>query len=178
MARLGSPAWLSLGGIALDYDDISTGVFNFPPLSFFQIEYVITGYSAADALCIRFNGDSSSIYSYHAVAYDLSVVSYSTALAPYELTASAGSYIRTCAITTTGQQMGTIYVTCMPSVGTNLMTIMNSSTLASPNGQLSELAGSGNYSSYDQISSIELFTLNGNNLLAGSGFAVFGSQIG
>jgi len=178
MARLGSPSWLSLGGVTLDYDSPSTGVFNFSPLSFLQIEYVITGYSAADALCIRFNGDSSATYSYHAVLFDLSLANYYNAIYPIEITESAGSYIRTCSATTTGQQMGTIYVTCMPSVGANLMTTMNSTTLTSPNGQWSELVGSGNYSSYDQISSIELFTVSGYNLLAGSGFAVFGSQIG
>lgn len=177
MARLGSPSWLSLGGISLDYDNTSTGVFNFSPLSFLQISYTVVGYSGDDALCIRFNGDSSSIYSYHCMTLDLST-SYIGGLSYSEVSASAGSYIRVCALTGTAQQTGTIYLSCMPEVGSNLMTTINTTYVGSSGQRLAEIAGAGNYSSYDQISSIELFTLNGYNLLAGSAVSVFGSQIG
>ena len=116
MARLGSPSWLSLGGITLSSDAPSTGGFDFTPLSFLQINYTVVGYSVDDALCIRFNGDSSSIYSYHCMTLDLST-SYIGGLSYFEVSASAGSYIRVCALTGTAQQTGTIYLSCMPKKG-------------------------------------------------------------
>jgi hypothetical protein len=66
----------------------------------------------------------------------------------------------------------------MPEVGSNLMTTINTTYVGLSGQRLAEIAGAGNYSSYDQISSIELFTLNGYNLLAGSAVSVFGSQVG
>jgi hypothetical protein len=169
---LGSINWFSLGATVLPYDGNSMGL-DIPYMDIIHISYSITGYAVNDTAQIRFNNDSSGIYAYHVIAYD-SI--YSTTPATSESYSTAASGIRTSGVQSTGMQSGTIHVSCMPSVGHNTMTIMNSTFGAAPSAF--EMVGSGDYASADQITYIELSSLSGNNMLAGSGFSVFGCNLG
>lgn len=169
---LGAVNWFSLGSTVLPYDGTTMGL-DIPYMHIVHISYSITGYTGNDTARLRFNRDTSAVYAYHVIAYDSTLSSTPSTVESYSTTATG---IRTSGVQSTGMQSGSIHMSCMNYVGHNTMTIMNSTFGATPSAF--EMVGSGDYASTDQITYIELSSLNGNNMLAGSGFSVFGCNIG
>ena len=164
----GKDNWFSLGGRRIDEDSPRTGLLYLESFDILHINYTIYGFAASDAPVVRFNSDTSLSYSYHATSYASSV---STAPATEYYSSSASVGIVLSGSTSVARNYGTIHIGCMPTVGHNVMTVQNSSATANY-----ELLGAGDYMSYDPIISIEFLGKNGSNLLAGSGFTVFGAN--
>jgi hypothetical protein len=164
----GKDNWFSLGGRRIDADSPSTGLLYLASFDILHINYTIYGFDASDTPVVRFNSDTSLSYSYHATSYASSI---STAPATEYYSNSASVGIVLSGSTSVERNYGTIHIGCMPTVGHNVMTVQNSSYTSSY-----DLVGSGDYKSYTPITSIEFLGKNGSNLLAGSGFTVFGAN--
>ena len=182
MAAAAQNNWVTLAAVSLAADATTTGVVQFPTYDLLMISYSIAGYNAADTAGFNFNmtqdfgfgGFHADRHLYAASGTTVLTDSFDNAGA-----AGTGLSIRVAGFTTTQAQTGVMHV--QASAGLSFyhsVIIYNSTSSAAGTTPPIELPGAGCYQLTDSIYTAELLTRGGNNMLAGSGFTVFGANLG
>jgi len=174
--------WVSLCTASIAVDAPTTGVVTFPAFDLLMIQYSITGYSVADVAGFNFNMTQDFGFGgFHADRHLYAPSGTTTLTDSFDNAGAAGTglSIRVAGFTTTQAQGGVAHVQAASS-STNFhpVVIYNSTTSAAGTTPPIEMPGAGSFQLTDAIYSVELLTRGGNNMLAGSGFAVFGANIG
>ena len=175
----GQNNWVFLGNKALTVDAPTTGVLDIPAMDMLQVSYTITGYSVADFAGFAFNNPVDSGFGGFHCDRHLFAPSGTNVLSDVgEIgqTAGTGMSFRVAGFSTIQAQTGVMNITTAGSL--KGVTINNATAGAGATPPM-ELPGVGYVSTVSSgINSIELLTRGGNNMLAGTGFAVFGCNIG
>lgn len=175
----GQNNWVFLGNKSITSNTPTTGVLDIPAMDLLYISYAIIGYSVADVAGFAFNNPIDFGFGGFHCDRHLFAPSGTSVLSDVgEIgqTAGTGMSIRVAGFTTIQAQTGTLHVSC---VGGLKSVIINNATAGGGATPPMELPGTGYYvTTSDSINAIELITRGGNNMLAGSGFAVFGCNIG
>jgi hypothetical protein len=182
MAAVPQGNWVTLGAIAINVDATTTGVFTFQPMDLITIQYAITGYNIADVAGFNFNmtPDTGS-GAFHADRHIYAASGTTTLTDSFDNGGAAGTglSIRVAGFTTTQAQTGVAYVQASPGLyNFHPVVIYNSTASAAGVAPPIEFPAAGSFQLSANIYSIELLTRGGNNMLAGSGFAVFGMNVG
>lgn len=170
--------WQPLGAIGLTANASTTGTLEFPTFDMLMVQYSIVGYSGvADIAGLIFNYDTSPFTSNYGDRH-LYVASGSTALSNVQ--SVSANIVRLCGFTTVQPQTGTVYMAARGSLVSQVVMTIISATGSGSAATLSavELAGQGSWAGTSgtpaDVYAIEMKTVSGTNMLAGSGFAVFG----
>ena len=175
MAVVAQNNWIPLCAIAIDASATTTGLVTFPNMDLLMIQYSITGYDVADTAGFNFNqnadlfgfgGGCTQRYMYAAAG-----TTVLTNVIELGSTAGGAITVRVSGLTTTQAQTGVLYV------NGSAISIYNATASASGVSPPIEMPGSA-IAINGPFNSLELITRGGNNMLAGSGFAVFGANIG
>jgi hypothetical protein len=174
--------WVTLGALSIAADATTTGVLQFPSYDLLMIQYFVAGYSVADTAGFNFNMTQDFGFGgFHADRH-LYAPSGTTVLTDsFDNAGAAGTglSVRVAGFTTTQAQGGVAHVQAASGIsGYHPVVIYNSTTSAAGTTPPIEMPGAGAFQLTDAIYSVELLTRGGNNMLAGSGFTVFGANIG
>ena len=169
--------WQPLGALGLTADAPTMGTLEFQPFDMLMVQYSVVGYSVADIASLIFNYDTSPFTSNYGDRH-LYVAVGSTLLTNVQ--SVSATYVRLCGFSTVQPQTGTIYMAARGSIISQVvMTIMNATGSGSAaTAAAVEMSGQGSWAGPggvpEDVYAIEMKTVSGNNMLAGSGFAVFG----
>lgn len=174
--------WVTLAAVSLAADATTTGVVQFPTYDLLMICYSVAGYAVADTAGFNFNMTQDFGFGgFHADRH-LYAPSGTTVLTDsFDNAGAAGTglSIRVAGFTTTQAQTGVMHVQAGSGItGYHPAVIYNSTTSAAGTTPPIELPGAGCFQLTDSIYAAELLTRGGNNMLAGSGFTVFGANLG
>ena len=182
MAAAAQNNWVTLGTVALEADATTTGVVTFPAYDLLMISYCVTGYNVADTAGFNFNMTTDQGFGGSHADRHLYAPSGTTTLTDSfdnAGVAGTGMSVRLAGFTTTQAQTGVMHVQAASGVVvTHPIIVYNSTTSAAGTTPPIELPGVGNLLFTEALYSAELLTRGGNNMLAGSGFTVFGANIG
>ena len=174
--------WVSLCTVSIAVDATTTGVVTFPPMDLLMISYCVTGYNVADTAGFNFNMTPDFGFGgFHADRHLYAPSGTTTLTDSFDNGGAAGTglSIRVAGFTTTQAQTGVMYVQAGSGItGFHPVVIYNSTTSAAGTTPPIELPGAGGFQLTDGIYAAELLTRGGNNMLAGSGFTVFGANLG
>lgn len=162
-----------LGSVKLASNAATTGALTIPARDFLFLAINIVGYSSGDIAALRFNGDNGSNY------WDMHKLSALGATTWTNAQTVSTTLVRLAGNGVTDGRV--VSVSIMNVLGTpkavgisHLQT--NTSSAAGTGGTID--AGGGCWvNTTAQVTSIEMRTAGGANLLAGSGFAVFGINL-
>lgn len=169
--------WQPLGALGLTADAATTGTLEFQPFDMLMVQYSIVGYNATDIAGLIFNYDTSPFTSNYGDRH-LYVAVGATTLTNVQSTSA--TIVRLCGFSTLRAQAGTVYMAARgSSISQVVMTIMNATGSGSAaTAAAVEMAGQGSWAGTggvpEDVYAIEMKTVSGSNMLAGSGFAVFG----
>lgn len=180
---VGSQNWYPTGASAIDVDAATLGTVFLPyAYDLLMVQYNIVGYSVADTAGFIFNDDIPlppffvGMYGdrHLHVAVGVTTLTNSQAL--------DAAIVRVSGLTTVQAQTGVAYISAKYNAfAGQSMTILNTTASGSVSVAAPvSLLGNGTYNSGinnaggADITQIEMKTSGGNNMLAGSGFAVFG----
>jgi hypothetical protein len=178
---VGASNWYSLGASSIDADSASLGVVSWGyGYDFLMVQFNIVGYNVADTAGFIFNQDLPLPPFFVGIYGDRHLY---VAVGATTLTNSQtldGSIIRIAGFTTTLTQAGSAFITGKSRDQTQVTVLCNTGTVSTVSPV--SLLGAGSYASatnssvVQDVLSVEIKTSGGNNMLAGSGFSVFGAN--
>lgn len=181
MATAAQNNWVTLAAVSLAADATTTGVMTFPIYDLLMISYCVTGYNVADTAGFNFNMTPDQGFGgFHADRHLYAPSGTTTLTDSFDNAGVAGTglSIRVAGFTTTQAQTGVMYVQAGSGIGGyHPVVIYNSTTSAAGTTPPIELPGAGVFQIPSGIYAAELLTRGGNNMLAGSGFTVFGANL-
>jgi hypothetical protein len=147
-------------------------VMEFPSMDLLHVSFVVAGYAPADIAAFRFNNDASARYWDRYVYFPAGSSSAVTVENPNS------TLIRVAATAVDDPRSGWGHIM-------NFRTTSKVFTIANQTGTVdaslvgpTQCVGGGEWMDLDeQINSIQMLTAGGGNLLAGSGFNVFGCNL-
>jgi len=179
---VGATNWYSLGASTIDVDSSSLGIVAWGyPYDFLMVQFSIVGYNVADTAGLIFNQDIPLPPFFVGIYGDRHLY---VAVGATTLTNSQtldGAIIRVSGFTTTLTQAGSAFITGKTKDQNQVTIMCNTGTVSTVSpvsllGAGSYASGSNNSGQLVDITSIEIKTSGGNNMLAGSGFTVFGAN--
>jgi len=169
--------WQPLGSLGLTVDAPTMGTLEFPPFDMLMVQYSIMGYNISDTTGMIFNYDTSAVSNNYGDRH-LWVGVGVTTLSNSQTTSA--TIVRLGGFNSPRAQCGSVYIAARGSISSQVvMTILHNSGSGSAAAVTNcELPAAGSWGGTggvpEDVYAIEMKTVSGNNILAGSGFAVFG----